>query len=89
MLHRPKLWKPERDCIRLRSVGCIQDKLSRRSAQEATQESCADVWRLKRLHCRQYHNDNQENRWYLIDNTKEFLGVPIPVVVEFIYPMRK
>jgi len=35
MLHRPKLWEPERDCIRLRSVGCNQDKLSRRSAQVA------------------------------------------------------
>jgi len=35
MLHRPKLWEPERDCIRLRSVGFAQHKLSRRSAQEA------------------------------------------------------
>jgi len=36
MLHRPKLWEPERECIRLRSVGCVQHKLSRRFTQEAT-----------------------------------------------------
>jgi hypothetical protein len=44
---------------------------------------------LERLDGRQYHNNDEENSRYLIDNTIEFLGMPISVKAEFIYPVRE
>ena len=44
---------------------------------------------LERLDRRQDDDDDQQNCRYLIDNTKEFLGMSVPVETEFIYPMGK
>ena len=80
--------EPERNCIRLRSVGYNQDKLSNRPTQEV-HAARRDNGRLEWLQRRQNHGGNQQHRRYLIDNTKELLAMRVSVVAEFIYPMRK
>jgi len=76
---RPKHWEPERDSIRLRSVGCSQDKLTRRFAQEEKGCLCKGEGDLERLDGRQHHDCDQQDCRYLIDNTIEFLAMAIPV----------
>ena len=63
---------PERDCIRLRSVGCRQHRLSRRHTQELERAVCVCRDRLKRFNDHQDYDNNQQSCRYLIDNTVEF-----------------
>ncbi len=81
----PKLLGPERDCIRLRSVGYRQHKLSQPFTQGAAR-GCAD---LKWFDGRQDHDADQDQSRYLIGNTKEFLGPLIAVIGEIARPMAK
>ena len=84
----PKTREPERDNIRLRSVGCPQHKLSECFAQEGGRQSVAAASLERFDDCEDHDADHQEC-WYLIDNTIEFLWMHIPVETEFVYPMRE
>ena len=87
---RPERWEPELDCIRLRSVGCRQHRMSRRFTQEAWSAPCAVCRdRLERLDHHQDHDDDQQNRRYLVDNTIEFLRARVAVMAEFVHPAGK
>jgi len=84
----PNTWEPERDNIRLRSVGCLQHKLSERFAQEGDRQSAKRAT-LEWLDGHQDDDGDHQDRWYLIDYTIEFLRARISVEAEFVYPMRE
>ena len=84
----PNTWEPERDNIRLRSVGCPQHKLSECFAQEGDRQSAKPAT-LEWLDGRQDDDSDHHDRRYLIDNTIEFLRMRISVEAEFVYPMRE
>ena len=89
MLRPARTMEPERDCIRLRSVGYQQDKWRSLSVQEATRSAVNITLSLERFDDRQDDDGDHQHGRYLIDNTIEFVAARIAVEGEVPGPAAK
>ena len=79
--------EPELNCIRLRSVGCAEDKQRPRFTQVPRRDLCTgNAPASKRFQHHQKHDGDHQHRRYFIDYPIESLRMPVLVGGEILYP---